>query len=238
MSAYEDKIRDVRVRPSGFSMLLGRLAARLGGMRRSRAPDSPAALSYRFLARQIANDLPSVDAGRTILLSSAVPAAASNEAMLMFSHAVADELGARVLLVDGTFGTEGIGHALGHDGAAGLMDLVYDSGHDPFDTIQETPRHNIALLPAGRPRIGRPLQIGAGRIAEVYRQLCGRFDYVVVQQGSIIADTRYLVCAARADLVLMLVEEGVTPVDELDRSLDVFRGHQITNLRLVLCEPR
>ena len=115
----------------------------------------------------------------------------------------------------------------------GLMDLVYDSGHDPFDAIQETSRHNIALLPAGRPRVGRPMPIGAARVGDLYRQLCARFDYVVVQQGSIIADTRYLVCAAKADLILMLVEEGVTPVDELDRSLDVFRGHQISGLRLV-----
>jgi len=238
MSAYEDKIQSVPVRATGWSMLLGRLAAKLGGSRRSRAPVSPAALSYRFLARQIANDMPRGESGRTILLSSAVPASASNEAMLMFSHAVADELGARVLLVDGTFGSEGVGHALDYDGAPGLMDLIADSGQDVFGMIQATSRHNIALLPAGRPRIGRPQPIAADRIAELYRQLCGRFDYVVVQQGSIIADTRYLVCAARADLVLMLVEEGVTPVDELDRSLDVFRGHQISGPRLVLCEPR
>ena len=54
----------------------------------------------------------------------------------------------------------------------------------------------------------------------------------------VVADTRYLVAAAKADLILLLVEEGVTPVDELDRCLSVFRGHQISNIRLVLCEPR
>jgi Mrp family chromosome partitioning ATPase len=203
----------------------------------SRSPDSPAGLSYRYLARQIDIDLPRTGGGRTILLSSSVPPTASNEAMLMFSHALAEELGARVLLVDGTFGPEGVGSALGHDGATGLMDLAYDSLHDPFDAVQATSRHNISLLPAGRRRSGWPMPIATDRVAGLYEQLCHRYDYVLVQQGSIIADTRYLVAAAKADLILVLVEEGVTPVDELDRCLDVFRSHQISSIRLVLCEP-
>lgn len=236
--AYEDKVARVVRSPSGISVWLGRLAAWLPLMRRARSPESPAALSYRFLARQINIDLPRTHGGRTILLSSSVPPAASNEAMLMFSHALAEELGVRVLLVDATFGGEGIGHVLGHDGAPGLMDLVYDSPFAPSEVIQGTSRHNISVMPAGRARIGRPLPVEIDRVAEIYQQLCGRFDYVLVQQGSIIADTRYLVCAAKADLILVLVEEGVTPVDELDRSLEVFRGHQISSVRLVLCEPR
>jgi Mrp family chromosome partitioning ATPase len=238
MSAYEEKVTRERRAPSGISVWLGRLAARFTGLRRSRTVDSPATLSYRFLARQIDTDLPRTNGGRTILLSSSVPPAASNEAMLMFSHALAEELGVRVLLVDGTFGDEGVGTAVGQIGAPGLMDFVYDGGHVPSAAIQPTSRHNISVLPAGRPRLGRPLPIAVDRVSGLYEQLCERFDYVLVQQGSIIADTRYLVAAAKADMILMLVEEGVTPVDELDRCLDVFRGHQISNVRLVLCEPR
>jgi Mrp family chromosome partitioning ATPase len=238
MSAYEDKVRRIPRAPTGFSLLLGRLSGWLVGFRRLQAAESPAALSYRFLARQIATDLPCTNRGRTILLSSSVPAAASNEATLMFSHALAEELGVRVLLVDGTFSADGVGSALGHERAPGLMDFVYDGSHTPFDAILATSRLNISLLPAGQPRIGRPLPIEVERVAGLYEQLCRRFDYVLVQQGPIIADTRYLVCAAKADLVLVLVEGGVTPVDELDRCLDVFRGHQISGIRLVLCEPR
>jgi polysaccharide biosynthesis transport protein len=237
MSAYEDQVRPARRKPSRILAVLARLANRLSVLRRPPVADPEASLSYRFLARQIDNDLPHRDGGRTILLSSSVPAAASNEAMLMFSHALAEELGARVLLVDGTFGAEGVASSLGHDGAPGLMDLIYDRAPVSIDAVLSTPRLNISVLPAGRPRIGRPHPIEADRIARIYEQLRDRFDYVLVQQGSIIADTRYLVCAAKADLILMLVEEGVTLVDELDRCLDVFRGHQISGVRLVLCEP-
>ncbi len=238
MSAYEDKVRRVPRAPTGFSVLLGRLSGWLASFRRLQAADSPAALSYRFLARQIATDLPCTTGGRTILLSSSVPASASNEATLMFSHALAEELGVRVLLVDGTFSADGVGSTLGHDRAPGLMDFVSDGSHTPFDMILATSRLNISLLPAGQARTGRPMPIEVERIASLYEQLCRRFDYVLVQQGPITADTRYLMCAAKADLVLVLVEGGVTPVDELDRCLDVFRGHQISGIRLVLCEPR
>jgi hypothetical protein len=47
-----------------------------------------------------------------------------------------------------------------------------------------------------------------------------------------------LVFAAKADLVLVLVEEGVTQLSELDRCLDTFSSHQIAGVRLVLCAPR
>jgi Mrp family chromosome partitioning ATPase len=215
------------------------IRSRLGRLLRPRSADSPALLSYRFLARQIEMDLPLEDgSGRTILMSSSVPPASSNEAMLLFSYALAEELGSRILLVDSTFGDAGVGAILGHVGAPGVIDLLYGTEHALTDLVLPTKRHNISVLPAGRPRIGRLLPIEADRVVSLYEPLCNRFDYILVQQGPISEDTRYLAFATKADLVVLMVEEGVTQVDELDRSLDVFRNHQITNIRLVLCAPR
>src|ERR1700733_1273900 len=90
--------------PAGLANLRGRL----GRLAPDHAKPSAAALSYRFLARQIDMDLPRVGGGRTILMSGSVPSASSNEAMLMFANAIAEELGLRVLLVDGTFSDTGV----------------------------------------------------------------------------------------------------------------------------------
>lgn len=215
----------------------GRLGSGLARLLRRRA-ESSAALSYRFLARQIDADLPREGKARTVLLSSPVPAASSNEAISLFSHALAEELSCRVLLVDGTFGDAGVGAMLGHAGAPGLLDLVHDGDRTFGEVVQPTPRRGIDVLPAGRTRVSRLLPIRADRVAAFHEQARSRYDFVLVQQRSIASDTRYLLFAAVADLVLLLAEEGVTFVGDLDRCFDVFRGHQIGNVRLMLCAPR
>lgn len=199
---------------------------------------SAAVLWSRFLARQIATDLPSADGGRIVLLSSSIPQASSNEAVLMFAHAMVEELGHRVLLVDGTFSDAGVGTVLARTGDAGLFDFVRDPGRAVADLIKPTTRQNIDILPVGRTHSGELHTAETARVMSLYEQLKKRFDYVLVQQGPIILDPRYLVFAAKADVVLVLVEEGVTQISELDRCLDTFSSHQVTNVRLVLCAPR
>lgn len=219
-----------------FQAFLTRLSTRFTVFRRPRTEVGSAALSYRFLARQIENDLPSGELGRTILLSSSMPQAMSNEASLMFAHAMTEELGARVLLVDGTFGDRGVGAAVGVKGEAGFQDLLYESGPLDPSLIRQTDKRGIFVLPSGRPRKGAPRPIEPERLLKVYEELTARFSYVLVQQGAITVDTRYLVCAARTDLILILVQEGLTPVNDLDRCLEVLQSRQITSFRLVLCE--
>ncbi|HEY1384572.1 MAG TPA: hypothetical protein VGF43_13200 [Dongiaceae bacterium] len=218
-----------------------RTRSRPGWLRRllrdNRADGSAAVLSYRFLARQIDVDLPHTGGGRTILISSSVPQASSNEAVLMFAHAMVAELGSQILVVDGTLGDAAVGDLLGHAGDAGLIDFIHDHDRSVADLIKPTSRRNICILPAGRPRSGDLQPMEAARVVSLYTQARNRFDYILIQQGPIILDTRYLIFAAKADLVLVLVEEGVTHLSELDRCLDTFSSHQIADVRLVLCAP-
>src|SRR5262249_49763588 len=153
-------------------------------------------------------------------------------------HAMVAELGSRILVVDGSLGDAVVSALLGHACDAGLIDFIHDYDRSVMDLIKATARQNICILPAGRPRSGDLQPIEASRVVSLYTQVRNRFDYILVQQGPITLDTRYLVFAAKADLVLVLVEEGVTQLSELDRCLDTFSSHQIADVRLVLCAPR
>ena len=108
-------------------------------------------LSYRYLARQIETDLPVTDGGRTVLISSTVPLELSNEACLMFAHFLATELGRRVLLIDGTFGDQGVGSALGHAGAPGFVDTIYGAAFPLSELVVPTARENVFCCRAGGP---------------------------------------------------------------------------------------
>ena len=203
-----------------------------------RPPAATGGLSFRYLARQIDIDLPLNGRGRTILVSSPAPLGLSNEANLMFAHCLATELGRRVLMVDGTFSDRGVGSALGHAGAPGLLDVVCEQGFSLAQLVQPTACENVWLLPAGRTAVPHTLPIEATRIAAFYAEACGRYDYVLLQQGAIYAESRYLQFARQADMVLVLVDEGVTPVDVLNRCTTVFRDHQVPNVRLIVSVPQ
>lgn len=210
---------------------LGRwLGPRSGSLRR-------ASRSYRYLARQIEADLPHADGAKTILVSSPAPLELSNETFLMFSYFMRDELGCRILLVDGTLREGGVGARLGYSGAPGFLDLVYGNGYRVGELIRPTQRRGISVLPAGRTPRDQLLPIQSGKVSEIIHEAQSDFDYVLFQQASILEDSRYLRCTDGADLVLLLVEEGVTLLDEIDRCRKVFRDHQISNVRLVLSTP-
>jgi Mrp family chromosome partitioning ATPase len=195
-------------------------------------------LSFRYLARQIDVDLPAGDTGRAILISSPAPMALNNDACLMCAHYLASELGRRVLIVDATFGEDGVGSALGHTDVPGFVDLIYGAGERLALLVRSTARENVFVLPAGHARMTHLLPIDAARVAEFFAEAKSGYDYVVLQQGAIYAESRYLQFTRRADMVLMLVEEGATPLDDLNRCAGVFRDHQIGKIRLVLSVPR
>jgi Mrp family chromosome partitioning ATPase len=197
----------------------------------------PASRSYRYLARQIASERPYAEGGRTILVSSLVPLELSNETLLMFAYFMRDELGCSILLVDGTFREGGIGARLGHNGAPGFLDLVYGNERWAGELVRPTQRRGIFALPVGRPPPLPVLPIQEENIATLFREVRRSFDYVLVQQTSILDDTRYLRCAGDADLILLLIDEGVTSSEELERCKKVFRDYQIANVRLVLSTP-
>ena len=82
------------------------------------------------------------------------------------------------------------------------------------------------------------LPIDTAQVSTLFAEVRRGYAYALVQQGPIFAESRYLQFTSRADMVLMLVDEGGTPVDELNRCLEVFRSHQVNNVRLILSVPR
>ncbi len=155
----------------------------------------------------------------------------------MFAYFLATELGRRVLLVDGTFGESGVGSALGHAGAPGLLDVVCHAKFPLAQLVQPTARENVFLLPAGRSAMTQALPIEASRIAAFYAEAGEQYDYIILQQGAIFDESRYLQFTQCADMVLVFVDEGLTPVEVLDRCAAVFRDHQVNNVRLVVTVP-
>lgn len=196
---------------------------------------APASRSFRYLARKIELDMPKGEDGHAIIITSPGSIKVNTDTLLMFSYVIQDEIGCKVLLVDATFRDDGIGARLGYQSAPGFMEMLYDDDDDERDPlVRATERKNISILPAGR-LTGKALPpLAPDRVRLVLEAMRKRFDYVLIQQGSVLGDTRYVSIARSVDLVLLLVEDGVTPVRELERCQRLLHDHQVSNFRVVM----
>lgn len=187
-----------------------------------------ASRSYRYLARQIGQQ-----AARTIVLSALCDAGAANQAVLLLAAMMQDEHGGRLLLIDATLGDQGISATLGAGAQPGLSDIGADDPWFAIEAMQILPRPHMFLLGAGlSPMAGRP-----ERIAAMLPMLAERFDHILIQQRAITADSRNLALAARADRILVLAQEGQTPMAHLAQARDAFRAHGLSDVEMILTVP-
>jgi hypothetical protein len=196
-------------------------------------PTPRASLAYRHLARQIRTVAAGGQAPRIVSLGAACDAGPANEAALMIAAMMQDELGGRLLLIDATLGAAGVSATLGAGDTPGLSDLSSDEPWAAIELVRMLPRPHLFLLGAGlTPAAGRP-----DRLAPLLPALARRFDHILIQQRSAEDDTRHLALAAQADLLLVLAEEGRSPMARLRAARDAYRGHVRAPVGLVLTVP-
>jgi hypothetical protein len=138
-----------------------------------------------------------------------------------------------LLLIDATLGAAGVSATLGAGDTPGLSDLSSDEPWAAIELVRMLPRPHLFLLGAGlTPAAGRP-----DRLAPLLPALARRFDHILIQQRSAEDDTRHLALAAQADLLLVLAEEGRSPMARLRAARDAYRGHVRAPVGLVLTVP-
>lgn len=195
----------------------------------------PASISYRYLARELSDRFAGLEKTPRIVFSCADSLEASCEILILIAHYLQDELGGKVLLVDQTFRSGGVSDRFGYAGEPGLTECLFESGHSVENYIKPTADPGVSILPAGNVsgKGRRPLNTQS---VSVLLDGLDQFDYVLMQQGSITMDTRYLEFAQSADLVLLYVEEGKTLVSEFEACQKIFRDYQVRDLGLIMLE--
>lgn len=203
------------------------------------APKDPASRSYRYLARKIEEDLGDECKSRTLILTSPCSADLVADTLMMFSYFLQDELDCKVLMVDGTFRKDGLSRRFMPGVYPGFMDLLYgNEALEADDLVVPTGRRNIFMLPSGNSPKSGFSSLNPEKVKSLLRQLESGFDYILIQQGSILRDTRYLPFTSMVDRILLLVEEGETLVSELEECQRLFQEYRLSNVRLVMSRPR
>lgn len=198
--------------------------------------ESAATQSYRRLALQLDFDLGKGERGHCLMLTAPDSARVTCEASIELAHLLAEELGHRVLLIDATFGSGGVGAALGHAREPGLSDLLRDADMELDRAIIATGHPRVALLAAGHTASGsvplKPEEL-RGRLERARSE----FDYVLVQSSPLLREAKSLVFPSLVDYVLLLTVEGQTLLDDLEAGQQALVDCKASKVGIVLAKP-
>jgi Mrp family chromosome partitioning ATPase len=187
------------------------------------------------LDRQLGNE----ERACTLFIAGADDDMAGAEACAELALSLADEYGRSVLMVDATFGTQGIGSLLRDGAGPGLSELL-DGDHVSAEQIAgavlPTTHDLVSCLPAGDHIGGRIASASAKRLRGFLEAAGSSVDFVLVQGANVLAGGRSLAFAALCDANLVVVLEGRTRVERIEMARDILLDCGAKRVGLILAE--
>lgn len=126
----------------------------------------------------------------------------------------------RVLLVEGDLHNPALHALLGLSHLKGVRQWWDDPKSSISDFLYQINDLPLWYLPAGG-RFDEPAEVlQSGRFAEAFAQMCGLFDWVVVDSTPLLPMADANIWNRLVDGALLVVREGVTPVNALKKGLE------------------
>lgn len=186
-----------------------------------RKPRSAFADAVRSLRTALLLSDDGAPGGRITVVTSSAPKEGKSFVAVCLAQMFARSQ-ARVLLVDADVHRPRLHSALGRTGDIGLAQVL--SGEAELAAaLQPDPDGGFDFLPAGTVATGREEALRGPAVEQLFKELAGRYDRVVVDTPPVlaVADTRVL--AAIADQVLFLIRWNRTPRDAVRNSIRLLR---------------
>jgi capsular exopolysaccharide synthesis family protein len=149
------------------------------------------------------------DEPRTLLFTSAHPREGKSVTVANIACALAESESLRVALVDGDLRGGQLHKLFGAPATPGLSDILRD-GVSPKKALQQTPLHNLTLLPAGRVTDNPGELFANAYIQELLSFLKRRHNYVIVDTPPALAFTDARELAKLIDGVVLVVQINET----------------------------
>jgi capsular exopolysaccharide synthesis family protein len=197
--------RTLKTRETGGSRLTGTGTVALAI---SQSPQSTLAEAYRTLRTSILLSLAS-NPPKLILITSTQAGEGKTVTALNLAQSLAQRKG-EVVIVDGDLRKGGIARALGLENKKGVSTVL--TGSDKLaDALQLSElQPNLWVLPSG-PVPPNPAElVGSESMAELCKELAGRFEHVIIDSPPVLVVTDATVMAGLADGVVLIAESGKT----------------------------
>jgi non-specific protein-tyrosine kinase len=196
------------------------LAAAMGNRCVALGADSPEAEPYRVLRTQIMQRTVERQ-WNTVMVTSALPGEGKTLTSINLALTFARHFNRTVLLVDCDLRKPSIYQYLGLSGEKGLIDSVLDG--KPVDELIVWPGiEKFTVISGGRPMSESAELLGSPRMKEILADIKGRYPdrYVILDAPPILTGADALVFAPMVDAVVVVVQSGKTPADDLRKALE------------------
>jgi len=167
---------------------------------------------------------------KSLLVTSSAPNEGKSLVAANIALTLAMQTHKRVLLLEGDFRQPGLGGMLGVGSLAGLGDWA--TTQQPINRfVYQLGELSLWLLPAGK--IEAPIRLlQSPELVDLFRSLRDGFDWVIIDSPPALplADTN--LWARKADGILLVVRESITPRAAFRRSLDALDDNKIVGIVL------
>lgn len=183
-------------------------------------PQSLVAEQYRVAATRLV--LSSAGKKLSVVVTSALPGEGKSSSASNLAYVLAHDLGKQVLLIDCDFKRPVI-HAYNDTPLRpGLAEAIYgDAALE--NCLHRSGESSLWILPSGR-RDHRIVDLTKiSQLNVIVKELKERFDFILLDAPPIVPVADMNLLASLADMLLLVVRAGVTPLDVLGKAVNAFR---------------
>lgn len=189
--------------------------------------NDPRGEPYRHLRTQILKEFQK-NQWRTLAITSAHQGAGKTLTSINTAIALAKEVNQTVLLVDLDFKGPSIVEVLGLQVDAGLVE--YLNGDASLQDVMINPGlDRLVILPALQVSGPTSEILSSPRMMATLKELVGRYEerLIIFDLPPLLRDDDALVFTPYVDATLLVVEQGVTTPDEVERCLQLLQGTNV-----------
>ena len=173
-------------------------------------------------------------APKSILITSALPGEGKSTLALSLAMAHAEQ-GKRTLLIDADLRQPAIERIVRLDPDAGLAEVLAHRSHWSSVTRSVPGRPNLSVLGSGLP-LPLALALIGPQMRGILDQAVLQFDLVVIDSPPLLGCAETLELAVAADLAVLAVRSGQTPMKSLAAAVETLRRVNVAIAGLVLNE--
>ncbi|RMG28433.1 MAG: polysaccharide biosynthesis tyrosine autokinase, partial [Gammaproteobacteria bacterium] len=191
-------------------------------------PESPYADAFKILRTQVLQRMKE-HGWKTLAVTSPNAGEGKTLTALNLAASLALEISHTVLLVDADLRHPGVAGLLGLDEAPGLADYLLDGATLETLLVHPEPLEHLVVLPAGRPLLNSAELLGSPNMAQLVRDLRDRYPerIVVFDLPPVLTAADALAFAPNVDALLLVLEEGRTTQEDLERTMELLDGQAI-----------
>ena len=167
----------------------------------------------------------------TIMVTSVVDGEGKTITAINLAVSIAREVKQTVLLVDTDFRNPTVHHYLGCNTDQGLSDYLRQDA--PIAELLLNPGlAKMVVLPAGRPFHGSTEMLGSPKMEKLVEEMKRRYPerYVIFDCPPILAVPDTLIFSSYVDGVIMVVEAGRTPKEQIRKAVELLEGRNIVGV--------